>query len=76
MAFVTGDYAKGKDTGIIDLVLVGEVDLENLRDLVAKVEKRIKRKIRTLVLTVDEYQNLKRTLQSGQALWLWKENQK
>jgi len=76
MAFVTGDYAKGKDTGIIDLVLVGEIDLENLRNLVAKVEKRIKRKIRTLVLTVKEFHNLKSTLKPGKALWLWQEEQK
>ncbi|HHP7234654.1 MAG TPA: winged helix-turn-helix domain-containing protein [Desulfobacterales bacterium] len=25
-AYLTGDYAEGKDTGIIDLVLVGEID--------------------------------------------------
>ena len=25
-AFVTGDYASGKDSGIIDLVIVGEID--------------------------------------------------
>ena len=33
MAFITGDYAKGKDTGIIDLVIVGEINEKNLHEL-------------------------------------------
>jgi hypothetical protein len=37
MAFITGDYADGHDSGIIDLVLVGEVNDANLKDLVIKV---------------------------------------
>jgi len=74
MAFVTGDYAKGLDTGIIDLVLVGEINLDNLRDLVERVEKKIKRKIRTLVLCSEEYYKLYQTLDPEKALWLWKED--
>jgi DNA-binding MarR family transcriptional regulator len=38
-AYVIDDYAEGKDSGLIDLVLVGEVDRENLEDLVAKTER-------------------------------------
>ena len=29
-AYLTGDYAKGRDTGVIDLLLVGEIDRHNL----------------------------------------------
>ena len=35
-AFITGDYAEGKDSGIIDLVLVGEVDEDRLKRLIKK----------------------------------------
>ena len=71
MAFITGDYASGKDSGIIDLVLVGEIDKQNLEDLVVKAETLIKRKIRGLVLTLKEYKALKNTLSPEKALWLW-----
>lgn len=53
-AYLLDDYAEGKDTGIIDLVLVGNIDQENLVDLVRKTERYIDRKIRTLVLTSTE----------------------
>ncbi len=71
LAFITGDYAIGKDTGIIDLVLVGEIDQDNLRSLVKKAEELIKRKLRTLVLSRSEYIKLKFTLDTDKALWLW-----
>lgn len=71
LAFITGDYAIGKDTGIIDLVLVGEIDQENLGRLVKKAETLIKRKLRTLVLSRSEYKKLKSTLCTDKALWLW-----
>jgi len=73
LAFITGDYAKGKDSGIIDLVLVGELDHDHLQKLVEKAEKLIKRKVRTLVLSLKEYEKLKGTLEPDQALWLWRE---
>lgn len=59
-AFIRGDYAVGKDSGLIDLVIVGnlinQAELERVRK---KTEKLIKRKISILFLTEDEYKNLK-----------------
>ena len=49
------DYAQGKDTGIIDLLLIGKINNENLIDIVTKSEKYIGRKIRTLVMDGSEY---------------------
>ena len=72
MAFITGDYAKGMDTGIIDLVIVGEINEKNLQQLVDKAELAIKRKIRSLVLTFKEYEKLNKTLNPEKALWLWR----
>ena len=54
-AYLTGDYAQGRDTGIVDLVLVGDINRSNLDDLVAKTERHIERRIRTLVVTADEF---------------------
>jgi predicted transcriptional regulator len=54
-AYLIGDYAEGKDTGIVDLVLVGNIDHYHLNDLSRKTERYIKRKIRSLVMTKDEF---------------------
>ena len=70
-AFLLDDYAEGKDTGIIDLGLVGEIDQTNLADLVKKTERYIGRKIRTLVLTRTEFDEFQERLQGRPQLLLW-----
>lgn len=74
-AILIDDYAEGKDTGIIDLIFVGDIDHANLQDLTRKTEKYIDRKIRTLVLTLDEFSQLHTTLQKRPQFLLW-ENEK
>lgn len=70
-AYLIGDYAEGKDTGIIDLVLIGDIDLYHLNDLSRKTEKYIKRKIRTLVLSRSEYKNFLPDLKKRPNLLIW-----
>lgn len=72
MAFITGDYAEGKDSGIIDLVLVGEINATNLHGYVQKAEGMINRKIRSLVLSQEEFEQNRKSLHADTALWLWK----
>lgn len=46
-AIVVGDYAKGIDSGTIELILVGrEINLEYLAYLIEKAEFKIKRNVR------------------------------
>ena len=71
MAFLIDDYAEGKDTGLIDLILVGHIDKSNLDDLVTKSERYIKRKIRTFVITKTEYKNMKNIFKDRSKLLLW-----
>lgn len=74
LAMIIDDYAAGKDTGIIDLVLVGDINRENLTDLTGKTERYIGRKIRTLVLSPEEYQELTpTTFQHRPQLVLWQQ---
>lgn len=73
LALITGDYAHGIDSGIIDLVLVGEVDRQYLGGLIEIVEGMIARKIRALVLTPGEYQTLRGTLCPEESLFVWGE---
>lgn len=71
VAFITGDYAKGMDTGVIDLVVVGDINDYYLTKYTAKTEEAISRKIRTLVLTEAEYVRLRSTLKLDEALLIW-----
>ncbi len=71
LAYVTGDYAHGKDSGIIDLVLVGKVDSDYLDRYTRKTEAAIQRKIRTLVLDEIEFRKLYDNLDIENALVLW-----
>ena len=54
-AYITGDFAIGKDSKIIDLVLVGfQLDRPFIDTLVEKAEKFINRRIKYILLTTDE----------------------
>ena len=70
-AYIIGDYAKGKDSGIIDLVLIGEIDQKILQQLIEKTEKLIKRKIRPMLLTKEEFKKLSKTLDVKHAFPIW-----
>lgn len=70
-ALLIDDYAEGKDTGIIDLVLIGNIDKTNLMDLTAKTERYIDRKIRTLTVTQNEYENHGAILDKRPQFVLW-----
>lgn len=54
-AFLTGDFAIGKDSKIIDLALVGyKLDRPFIDTLVEKAEKFISRRIKYIILTEEE----------------------
>ena len=75
-AMLVDDYAEGKDSGIIDLVLIGDIDTTNLLDLTAKTERYIERKIRTLTMTTDEYENNAAILRNRPQFVLWDKSDK
>jgi hypothetical protein len=54
--YLTGDIALGTDSGLIDLVLIGDIDQTYLLQLIGKAEKLIKRKIRYLHYNEDEFE--------------------
>lgn len=70
-AYLIDDYAEGKDTGIIDLLLIGNIDQYHLNDLSRKTERYIKRKIRSLVLSKDEYGKLLPELKKRPRVLIW-----
>jgi predicted transcriptional regulator len=70
-AYLVDDYAEGKDTGIIDIIVVGDIDQYHLNDLSRKTERYIKRKIRSLVLSNEEYQALLPKLNMHPKVLIW-----
>lgn len=74
-AYLIGDYASGKDSGIIDIVLIGEIDSAQLEDVVHKTERYIKRKIRPLVLNDSEFKKLKSKGNFPDIIKLWQEKE-
>ena len=70
-AYVIGDYAKGNDSGLIDLALVGKVDDIKLKEMITKTENLIKRKIRTIILDPKEIKKLNNRLDIEHAICIW-----
>lgn len=75
-AYLIDDYAEGKDTGIIDLLLVGNIDQYHLNDLSRKTERYIKRKIRSLVLSTDEHNKFLPELKQRPSVLIWEAKKK
>jgi hypothetical protein len=70
-AYLIDDYAEGKDTGIIDLLLVGDIDMYHLNDLTRKTERYIKRRIRSLVMSREEMADFLPQLENRPHLLIW-----
>jgi len=70
-AYLVGDYARGIDTGIIDVVLVGDIDKVQLDDFALKTEAYIQRKIRSLVLSQEELERLMEKKSFDPIVRLW-----
>lgn len=70
-AYITGDYARGMDSGVIDLLLVGELDHDCVHKFIDKIEEVINRKIRPLLLTQAEMSRMNGKFKTGKMLLLW-----
>ena len=54
-AYLVGDLAKGLDSPIIDLILVGDIDKNYLLNLTEKAEKLINKKVRFVIFGIEEF---------------------
>ncbi|KAA3609935.1 MAG: ArsR family transcriptional regulator [Calditrichaeota bacterium] len=76
LAFIRGDYAVGKDSGLIDLILIGRsLNTKELERVQKKTEKLISRKINVLVLNPEEYDKLKQNFENEPVLTLFDKNE-
>lgn len=71
-AYITGDFAKGIDSQIIDLVLVGNnLDTSFIEGLVTRAEEFITRKIRYLILNSEQMTDF---FKNKPVLLIWKKD--
>lgn len=73
--YVTGDFANGLNSQIIDLLFVGDVDKSYLIQLIDKVEKLIDRKIRYVQYSTQEFEQLSLNHLENEPLLLWQNEQ-
>ncbi len=62
--YILDDYALGKDTGLIDVLVVGDVNKQKIESLSRSVESKIKRKLRVMVMDKAEFEGLRQVLLS------------
>lgn len=70
-AYITGDYARGIDSGIIDLLLVGDIDMEKVNAVISQTEKKIKRRIRPFVMGNEEFAAMIERFKKERLLLIW-----
>jgi hypothetical protein len=72
LAFITGDYSRGIDSGVIDLVLVANsLDKPFLDKLHLRAEEVTQRKIRLLTLTPTEFKKVGDSLHTENSLIIY-----
>lgn len=69
--YLIGEFAKGLDSPIIDLIFVGDIDKNYLLNLVGKAENMIQRKVRYLIFENSELTNEALDKMSPERLLLW-----
>ena len=74
VAYLTGSFAEGNDSDTVDLVLVGNnLDDAYIKELVAKAEGLIDRKIIYLILTKEQMTHF---FKDKPALLIWEKDEK
>jgi len=74
--YLIGDLGRGVDSELIDLIFVGNINREYLNGLIEKSEKHIKKKIRYVLFSLDEFTIKKEHVISDEDLLLWKSETK
>jgi hypothetical protein len=70
--YLIGELGRGIDSELIDLVFVGNINREYLNGLIEKAEKHIKKKIRYVLFSSDEFKEKKELIITNKDLLLWK----
>ena len=67
--YLNGEFAKGINSNVIDITIIGDIDKTYLFELVGKVEKELKKKIKYLVYSTEEAKDLLFDKEKSLLLW-------
>lgn len=67
--YLTGDFARGRDSSIIDLIIVGDINKGLLLHLIEKVEQRIQKRIRYLHYDNDGFEQAAHEVDKMVLIW-------
>ncbi len=76
LVYLIGAFSKGLNSGVIDLIIIGDIDKVYLTRLAEKAEKLIQRKIRYLLYTEEEFETINFNEYTPEPLLLWSQNMK
>jgi hypothetical protein len=69
LAFIVGDYAMGKDSGTIELLLVGNINERYLNRISEKAKALLNRNISWRIISAEEFESNENTY--ARALLVW-----
>ncbi|MEM7659174.1 MAG: ArsR family transcriptional regulator [Bacteroidota bacterium] len=69
--YLVGDFSRGLDSSIVDLIFIGNIDQRYLIELIEKAEPMIERKIRYLIYQEEEFTLDLLAAHSPSPLLLW-----
>jgi len=68
-AFIVGDYALGKDTGTIAIVIVGQVNKKYLDNIVVKAADLLHRRISIEIISDEAFEEEKKSFEEALLIW-------
>ena len=69
--YLTGSFAKGLESNIIDIILIGDINKEYLISLIDKAEPLVGKKIRYVLYSIDEFKKNKTSILEEEHLLIW-----
>ena len=69
--YLVGEFSKGIDSQVIDLIFIGDIDKTYLINLIEKVEGLINRKVRYLIYQKAEFEQVDLNTFKPEPLLLW-----
>lgn len=72
--YLVGSFAKGLESNIIDIIVIGDINRVFLLELIERVEVLIGRKIRFVLYGIKEFEVRKQELLAEEHLLIWSVN--
>ena len=69
--YLAGDFARGVNSKVVDLILVGNIDRNYLIRLISKTEPLINRRIRYIIYSATEVHEIEQNHSQPKPLLLW-----